>query len=128
MSVKQKYKGRDYCCWHGHDIQRAQGIKEPSQNSLEKVCRRIIVLATSFASVLLYYIIAHNKYTGMHFFHHCFPQDPTRNVIILFYFSCFQQPRLYMLMQKASSAVRPGLSLRSGSPPRAWSVLILLHY
>lgn len=127
MPVKQKYKSRDYFCWYCHDIQQAQGIKEPSQKSLEEVCCRVIALATSFALLLFYHITAHNKYAGMHFFHHCFPQDVTKNVIILSYFSCFQQPRLYTLMQKPVLQSDPGLSLWSGSLPHAWSVLILLH-
>lgn len=53
----------------------------------------------------------------MHYFHHYFPQEPTRNLMIFFFFffyfssqdlCCFQQSRLYMLTQKASSAFRHG--------------------
>lgn len=51
----------------------------------------------------------------MHYFHHYVPQELTRNwsfgVFLVFYFDsreicCFHQPRLYLLMQKASSACR----------------------
>lgn len=103
-------------------IRRAQGIREVSQKSLGKVCCTYCVgNLLCFSTALLCYS-TQQLYMNALFPPLCPSGADKKLKYFVFHFSsqeicCFQQPRLYMLMQNAPLRSDPGPSPWSGSPP-----------